>query len=51
MADKNEIRAALKRKIDISIRGYVPDQQLNEAADRLIRARKADRKLLLSSSL
>jgi hypothetical protein len=46
MPDKNQLREQLKRKLDLSIRGVVKAQQLDEAADQIIRAGKADRPLL-----
>jgi hypothetical protein len=46
MADKNELREKLKRQIDIRIPKLVQAHKLDEAADAMIRAGKADRQLL-----
>jgi hypothetical protein len=46
MADKKELRELLKRKIDVSIPTVVKAHQLDEAADNLINAGRADRQLL-----
>lgn len=46
MPDKNELREALKRKIDLSIPRVVKAHELEAAADRIIRARRVDRPLL-----
>jgi hypothetical protein len=48
MADKNVLRESLKRKIDLSIPKVVQAKQLDEIADRLIRASSVDRPLLES---
>ena len=44
--DKNELREKLKRQIDIRIPKLVQAHKLDEAADAMIRAGKADRQLL-----
>ena len=46
MADKNQLRELLKRKIDLGIPKVVKAHQLDEAADNLIKAGRADRQLL-----
>lgn len=46
MADKNELRELLRRKIDSKIPKIVKTQQLDEATDNLIKAGKVDRQLL-----
>ncbi len=46
MADKNELKARLKRKIDLGIPKYVKAERLDEAADKLIRAGRVDKPLL-----
>ena len=46
MADKNELKELLKRKIDLSIPKVVRAEQLDAAADQLIKAGSADRQLL-----
>ena len=46
MADQNELKQRLIRKIDASIPKVVRASQLDEAADRLIKAKQADRPLL-----
>jgi hypothetical protein len=48
MPDKNQLREQLKRKLDLSIRGVVKAQQLDEAADQIIIAGNVDRPLLES---
>ena len=46
MADKRELREQLKKKLDLSIPKVVQAQQLDEAADQIIKAGQADRALL-----
>ena len=46
MADQNELKQKLIRKIDASIPKVVRASQLDEAADKLIKAKQADRQLL-----
>jgi hypothetical protein len=48
MADKNALKELLKRKIDLSIPKVVQAKQLDETADRLIKAASVDRPLLES---
>lgn len=48
MADKKELRELLKKKLDLSIPRVVKPQQLDEAADQLIKAGKANKELLES---
>jgi hypothetical protein len=48
MADQNEIKQKLIRKIDASIPKVVQASQLEAAAERLIKAKQANRPLLES---
>lgn len=46
MADKNEIKELLKRKLDASASKYIPPQRLDEAATEIIKAGSATKELL-----